>query len=90
VASAGSDLVAGVISELDLLRAVVEGKTDGMASDVMTLDAPPTVGAGAALDAAVARLRDEHIGILVVTDGDPPRPVGILSATEIAAYLGRA
>jgi len=89
VASSGSDLIAGVITELDLLRAVTEGTTDGMASDIMTLDAPPTVRAAETLDPVVARMRQENIGVMVVVDGEPARPVGILSATEVAAFLAR-
>lgn len=89
VASSGSDLIAGVVTELDLLRAVADGKTEGMASDVMSLDAPPTVRASEPLDAAVARLREGRLSLLVVLDGDPPRPVGVLAAADVAAYLAR-
>lgn len=87
VASAGTDLIAGSVSELDLLRAVIEGHTDGMASDVMTLEPPPSVGAREPLAAAVQRMRDENIDLLLVVDGAPSRPVGILSYAELAAQL---
>jgi CBS domain-containing protein len=88
VASAGSDLVAGVIGDLDLLRALVEGRTEGMASDVMGSEAPETVGARESLAAAVARLR-AGAEALVVVDGDPPRPVGLLTPGDVAAWLAR-
>ncbi|HEV3230694.1 MAG TPA: CBS domain-containing protein, partial [Candidatus Dormibacteraeota bacterium] len=88
VASGGSDLVAGVIGDLDLLRALVEGRTEGMASDVMGTEAPATIGARESLGAAVARLR-EGDRALVVIDGDPPRPVGLLTAGDVAAWLAR-
>lgn len=89
VASAGSDLIAGSISELDLLRAVIEGQTEAMASDVMSMDAPPTIAAQERLSAAVRRLADEKLAFFVVVDGNPSRPVGLLSHSEIGAYLAR-
>ncbi len=89
VASAGSDLIAGSISELDLLRAVIDGKTEAMASDVMTLAAPATIAAQEPLALAVKRMRDEGIAFYVVVDGAPARPVGLLSHIELADYLAR-
>jgi CBS domain-containing protein len=89
VASAGSDLIAGTISDLDLLRAVIEGKTEGMASDVMTLDPPATIESSEPLAAAARRMRDEGIDFFVVVSGSPPRPVGALSHAELAAFLAR-
>ena len=89
VASAGSDLIAGSVSELDLLRAVMEGKTDAMASDVMTLEAPATISANEPLAAAVERMTVDGIDFFVVLDGSPSRPVGLLSHAELAAYLAR-
>ena len=87
VASAGSDLVAGVVTDLDLLRAVGEGQTEGMASDIMTLEPPPTVPADAPLGKAAERLRTSGAEVLLVTDGNPPRPVGVLGFGDLAAYL---
>jgi CBS domain-containing protein len=89
VASAGSDLIAGVVTDLDLLRAVIQGQTDGMASDIMTLEPPPTVSAHEHLGVAVARLRESGAELLVVTDGAPARPVGVLSYADVAAHLAR-
>jgi CBS domain-containing protein len=89
VASAGSDLIAGVITDLDLLRAVIDGHTEAMASDIMTLEPPPSVSAGERLGSAVERLRDSGADLLVVTDGNPARPVGVLSYGDIAAHLAR-
>jgi CBS domain-containing protein len=89
VASGGSDLIAGVITDLDLLRAVVEGRTEAMASDVMTLEPPPTVDVRDPLGPAIERLRQSGGELLVVTDGSPARPVGVLSYGDIAAHLAR-
>jgi CBS domain-containing protein len=87
VASAGSDLIAGSIGELDLLRAVIDGQTEAMASDVMRLEAPPTIAATERLAVAVKRLADEKIDFFVVVAGDPARPVGLLSSAELVGYL---
>jgi CBS domain-containing protein len=89
VVSHGSDLIAGTIGRREVLRAIVEGRTEAMASDVMSLDAPPTIGARDSLAGAVARLRDENVEAFVVVDGQPPRPVGMLTAAEVAALLAR-
>ena len=86
---AGSDLIVGSVSELDLLRAVIEGKTEAMASDVMTMETPATILAQEPLATAVARMDAEGIDFFVVTDGSPSRPVGLLSHAELAAYLAR-
>lgn len=89
VASAGSDLIAGTIGDLDLLRAVIEGKTEAMASDIMTLEAPATVDAQQPLADAVARMAADGIDFYVVTGGSPARPIGVLSHAELAAYVAR-
>ena len=90
VASAGSDLIAGTISELDLLRAVREGQTEGMASDIMSTETVPTVPATANLAATVRQMSEEGIPLLVVVDGEPEHPVGALTAADIAGLLARA
>jgi CBS domain-containing protein len=87
VASAGSDLIAGSVGELDLLRAVIEGETEGMASDVMSLEAPPTISAHERLATAVQRMLEDRVDFFVVVDGSPSRPVGLLSHTELRAFL---
>jgi CBS domain-containing protein len=87
VASAGSDLIAGSIGELDLLRAVIKGQTEAMASDVMKLEAPPTIPATERLAVAVKRMADEEVDFFVVVGGDPARPVGMLSSSELVGYL---
>jgi CBS domain-containing protein len=87
VASAGSDLIAGVVTDLDLLRAVIEGRTDGMASDIMTLEPPPTVGARDPLARAVQLLVSSGAELLVVTDGPSAHPVGVLGYGDLAAHV---
>src|ERR1700737_3461903 len=62
---------------------VMEGETEGMASDVMTLEAPPTVSASEPLATAVQRMVDDRVEFFVVVDGSPSRPVGLLSHAEL-------
>jgi CBS domain-containing protein len=90
VASAGSDLIAGTIGELELLRAVIDGMTEGMASDVMNLDAPATIEAVRPLSEAVRRMGEEGVDFFVVVAGEPARPVGVLSHAELAAFMAAA
>jgi len=89
VASSGSDLIAGLIGELDLLRAVVNGQTEGMASDIMALESVPSIALHEPLDAAIARMREENLSMFVVTGGEPPRPVGMLSTSDVAAFMAK-
>jgi CBS domain-containing protein len=87
VASGGSDLIAGTISDLDLLRAVVEGRVEAMASDVMRMEAPATIAPQESLAHAAARMVDEGHELLVVMDGRPSRPVGTLAAGDLVTFL---
>jgi CBS domain-containing protein len=89
VASAGSDLIAGTIGHLELLRAVIEGRTEEMASDVMSMEAPATVDVHHPLAGAVSRMAEEGLDFFVVIGGTPSRPVGVLSHAELAAFLAK-
>lgn len=89
VASSGSDLVAGVVTELDLLRAVLDGQAEGMAADVMNTDTPVTASAGEPLGEALARMQAEGAAMAIVMGGEPARPLGVLTAADVAAYLAR-
>ena len=89
VASSGSDLVAGTVSDTDLLRALIGGQLEGMAADVMSMETPVTIPSSAALREAVARLQESRAEMLIVMGGEPERPVGVLTAGEVAAYVAR-
>lgn len=85
----GEQLVWGIVSDLDLVRAARAGIEGAIASDLATAE-PVTVEASLPLTEA-ARLLDEHgIAHLVVADGG--RPVGVVSTLDIAGVLawGRA
>jgi CBS-domain-containing membrane protein len=53
------------------------------------MEAPATISAREPMASAVARMTAERIDFFVVVDGSPSRPVGLLSQTELAAYLAR-
>jgi len=89
VASSGSDLVAGTVSDLDLLRALLDGQMEGMAADVMSMETPVTVRNADPLAVAVRHLQAPGTEILVVLGGEPERPVGVVTAADISAYLAR-
>jgi len=78
--------VAGSVSERKLLDALYAG--DARLADPVELhmDEPlQTVGAGAAIEDAIAALRDAD-ALLVQEDG---RPVGVLTRQDLLGYVGR-
>jgi CBS domain-containing protein len=87
VASSGSDLVAGVVTESDLLRALLAGQAEGMAADVMNTDTPVTTAPHETLAAAVSRMQAEGAGLAIVMGGEPARPLGVLTAADVVRYL---
>jgi CBS domain-containing protein len=85
----GEQLRWGVVSDMDLVRAVRAGIEELTAGDIAVSE-PITVESSLSLGEAV-RLMEEHEAthLIVVADG---RPVGILSTLDIAGVLawGRA
>jgi CBS domain-containing protein len=83
----GEELVWGVVSDLDLVRAAHTGIDDLTAADLAATE-PVTVEPATPL-AEAARLMDEHdtAHLIVVDDG---RPVGMLSTLDIAGALAWA
>ena len=91
VASAGTDLIAGALTDVDLLRALRQGRSgDAMASDAMSTAGVPAIGARESLAEAAARLREPGVSVLVVTEGSEGRPVGMLARSDMVAYLAGA
>jgi CBS domain-containing protein len=74
-------LVWGILSDLDLMKALAAGRTEATAGDlavseIVTVDPSELIG-------EVARLMAEHESShLVVTDGG--RPVGVISTLDVA------
>ncbi len=83
-AAHGEQLVWGIVSDLDLVRASRAGIEGRIAGDLATSE-PITVEASLPITEA-ARLMDEHgVSHLVVADGD--RPVGVVSTLDVAGVL---
>jgi CBS domain-containing protein len=80
---AGEQLVWGVVSDLDLLRAARAGADNLTAAEVA---AAPITGAPSLPLTEAARLMIEHATThLIVVDRD--RPVGVVSSLDVAGVL---
>jgi CBS domain-containing protein len=80
----GEQLIWGVVSDMDLVRAARTGIATLTAADLAATE-PVTVEPNLSLDAA-ARLMDEHrVSHLIVVDGE--RPVGVISTLDVAGVL---
>jgi CBS domain-containing protein len=79
-------LVRGVISDLDLIEASVDG---GSARTAGTVAQQPIINVNPSTALVVAgRLMLTHrVGHLIVVDPDTQRPIGILSTLDIAGIL---
>jgi CBS domain-containing protein len=81
--------VWGILSDLDLMRAVAAGRLDVAAgelaaSEIVTVDPDDTIE-------HVAQLMAEHdITHLVVVAPDTGRPAGVISSLDVAEALARA
>ena len=82
----------GVISQIDLARAYVQGEwQDRAAEEIMTPDVV-TVPADVPLDAAVQIMLDKRIRRLLIVQGGltPNRPVGVLSLSDVVIEMCKA
>jgi CBS domain-containing protein len=81
-------LVWGIVSDLDLIRAVAAGRRDVSAgeiaaTEIVTVDATDTVE-------QVVRLMAEHdCSHLVVVSPERGEPVGVISSLDVAGALNR-
>ena len=75
-----------VVSDLDLVRAAVEGGAETTA-DAAATTALPAISADATLDEAAARMAGRSADHVVVTREASPAPVGVLSAFDIVTVL---
>ena len=75
-----------VVSDLDLVRAAVEGGP-GTTADAAATTALPAISADATLDEAAARMAGRSADHVVVTREASPAPVGVLSAFDVVTVL---
>jgi CBS domain-containing protein len=79
----------GVITDLDLVRAFNADVQLVAAHEIATAE-PATIGADDPLRDAARLMAERGETHLVVTEGDPPRAVGVLSALDLAAAMAEA
>ena len=78
--------VWGIISDLDLLAAGIQGEREATARD-LARQPVITVSPGVPLREAGQAMLTHHVSHLVVTDAEAGRPVGILSTLDVAGVL---
>lgn len=81
----GERLAWGVLSDMDLVRAVVAGDLDEDAGRLMGTE-PVTVRAHEPLEAAASAMAEHDVSHLVVLDG-AGEPVGVVSTMDVAASV---
>jgi CBS domain-containing protein len=87
-ADSHEQLVWGILSDLDLMRAVAAGRLDVSAgelaaSEIVTVDPQDTIE-------HVAQLMAEHDNThMVVVSPDTGRPAGVISSLDVAGALAR-
>ncbi len=82
----GERFVWGVISDMNLIHALVHVGDDCSAWDLVATE-PVAVEADAPLSAAVRLMEEHRIAHLIVTDAG--RPMGVLSTLDVAGVLAR-
>jgi len=80
---AGKPYVWGIVSDLDLMRAVLHGEGDETADSLAT-EPMVTVKPDMPLTAAVALMVKNNVSHLVVVAPETLRPAGVLSTTDVA------
>jgi len=79
-------LVWGVISDVDLMRAVARGGMDGEAGEIAATEIV-TVNRGEEVQRAAQLMAEHECSHLIVTDPDTGSPVGIVSSLDVARAL---
>jgi CBS domain-containing protein len=77
----------GVVTDTDVIRAAESGELDSQKVRSVVATPPWTVTPREPLPGVAARMVDAGVSHVVVVDGDPPRPVGVLSTLDVARAL---
>jgi CBS domain-containing protein len=82
----------GVISQIDLARAYVQGEWQERSAEEIMTSSVVTVPPDIPLDAAVQIMLDNGIRRLLIVQGGrtPNRPVGVLSLSDVVAEMCKA
>lgn len=80
-ASSAGEPAWGIVSDIDLMRAIGAGALEGEASQAAS--EVVTVGINESLEGAARLMAEHECSHLVVTAGDPKRPVGVISSLDV-------
>jgi CBS domain-containing protein len=83
-----SEGIWGAISDLDLITAVARGESSARAAVGASGTPVATIGQNASLQHAAELMEREGVTHLVVLEEERLRPVGVLSALDVARVLG--
>jgi CBS domain-containing protein len=76
-----------IVTDLELVRAALEGADDARAADIAREPAA-TLSSDASLDDAVVMMAIGYVAHLLATDPSSGAPAGIISAFDVAAVVG--
>jgi CBS domain-containing protein len=82
-------LVWGIVSDVDLMRAAGSGQLDGEAGRVAVTEIV-TVEAGEDVERAAQLMGEHDCSHLVVVDEDAGRPLGVISSLDVARAVASA
>ncbi len=86
---AGEDHAWGIVSDIDLLRAALDGAGDASAGEIAAMEFL-TVDAVETLERAVQLMTEHEVTHLVVVDPGTGHAVGVLSTHDVAGVIGSA
>lgn len=85
-AAGGERLVWGMVTDLDLLRAATPANREVTAGELAATEAV-TAYPGDSLERAAQLMTEHDVSHLVVTSQESGRPVGVVSALDLAAAM---
>lgn len=80
------ELVWGIVSDLDLIKAVATGRRDVTAGDIAATEIV-TVDASDSVELAVQLMAEHECAHLVVVSPQQGEPVGVISSLDVAGAL---
>lgn len=83
-------LVWGILSDIDLVRAIDAHGLDGLTAGEIAGTEPVTISADEPLAAAARAMGEHDVHHLVVVSGKDPQPVGIVSSLDVAEAIARS
>lgn len=82
-------LVWGIVSDLDLIKAVVDGRKAVSAGEIAATEIV-TAEASESIEQAARLMAEHECAHLIVVSGDDGRPIGVVSSLDVAAAIARS